>query len=77
MRQIIDISAMREKEVRLIFKSYGLSEKIEKGEIICPNCSHIISWETLGGFIIKKGQLISFCNISECVEAVSRSNSDE
>jgi len=77
MRQKLDISAMRERDLRLLFERYGLSEKFEKGEIICPNCYQVITWDIIGGFIISQGQPVLFCNMSECIDAVTRSSSNE
>jgi hypothetical protein len=77
MRQKLDISAMRERDLRLLFERCGLSEKIKNGELVCPTCLHVITWETIGGFVVRQGQLVPFCNISECIEAATQRSSNE
>ena len=68
MRERIDIPAMRESDLRELFSSYGLAEKIENNQIECEFCGSTISWSNLGGVIIKDSSPHVICSLSECIE---------
>jgi hypothetical protein len=68
---------MRERDLRILFERCGLSEKLKNGELVCAVCSQVITLETIGGFIVRQGQIVPFCNISKCIDALKQGNSNE
>ena len=69
MRQKIDLPAILEKDLRILLGRLGISAEIEAGTIYCPTCCRPITWDTLGGFIVRDGKPVLFCDASDCLEA--------
>jgi len=72
MRERIEISAVRDRDLRAVLEKYGLAEKIDRGEQTCSSCSDILTWENIGAFIVLSEGLELFCSLSECLEAAKR-----
>ena len=70
MREKIELSAVRHRDMRNVLNEYGLSQKIDNGELICPSCLEILTWDNLGGFIVIGRRPKLFCSLTECMEAV-------
>ena len=69
----VEIPAVRDRDLRGILDRFGLSEKMDKGELTCEPCSRTLTWENLGALLVKGGELLLFCNLSECIaEAAKR-----
>ena len=76
MRKKIEISAVRDRDIRMILDQHQLSEKIDKGELMCPSCSGTLTWDNLGGFVVVRGRPLLFCSHPACVDAARQEASD-
>jgi hypothetical protein len=72
MHEEIEVSAVRDRDLRPILDRYDLSEKVDKGELTCESCSQTLMWENLGALLVKEGGLLLFCNLSECIEEAAK-----
>ena len=77
MRTRIEVNAANKKDLSNILSSYGLDEAINRGEIECSFCTDAITWDSLGGFLIKNGQPILFCNMPDCLESAAKGIENE
>jgi hypothetical protein len=68
MREKIEVSAIRDRDLRDILQKYQLSEKMVQGKLSCESCSQIMSWENTGALIVKGSGLIFYCNLPECID---------
>lgn len=64
----IQIPAIHDKDLRTILDKYKISEKIDKGEILCNLCHKPITWDNLFAFKIVNGEIIFFCDEPNCIE---------
>jgi len=72
MREKVEVSAVKDRDVRNILDHFGLSEKMDKGELTCESCSRTLTWENLGSLLVKEGSLLLLCNLSECIEEAAK-----
>lgn len=76
MRKRIDIHAIREEALREILASSDLAEKLDKGELQCPETGVVLTWENLGAIKVIDGQLVLYSLGAEDV-LLGRSTEDD
>lgn len=77
MRNKIEIAAVRDRDLRAVLDRYGAAEKIDRQEEICSSCSDILTWETIGAFVVFSDGIKLYCCLSECLEAAERAKKHE
>lgn len=68
MREKVEVSAVRDRDLRDILQKYHLSEKMDQGKLTCESCSQVMNWENMGALIVKEPGLIFYCNLPECID---------
>ncbi len=76
MREKIKISAMRERDMRAFLADHGLVKEIDLSEAECAYCGTVLSWDNLGGVLVKDGAPVLVCVATECIEHAQRGNAD-
>jgi hypothetical protein len=76
MREKIKVPAMRERDLRDLLQKHGISESIDRGECECAYCGIPVTWDNLGGFVMKSGCPILVCCTPDCIEHAGRESSD-
>lgn len=61
----------RDRDLRLIFESFGLLEQFEAGELACENCATQLSWDNLGAVVPSGEKLRLYCDLPDCIEQAS------
>lgn len=75
MRSRIEVPGIADKELRKLLEEHELLDALEAGELTCSCCSSALSWENIGGFLVKNGSFVLLCDSSECIEiAISGGN---
>jgi len=72
MNKKINIPAVHDDDIRNILNRFDMAEKIDKGEVLCCNCTSKITWDNLSAFKIKDDSLICFCDNLECIESINK-----
>ena len=68
MFEQLDLPAVKDKELKEILDFFGISEKLNSGQLKCYSCSKILTWENIGALLPHKGSLLLCCDIFECIE---------
>ncbi len=74
MKNKLNIPAIHDNDLNQILDELGLLSKIEKRELVCLNCSRIITLENLGGLITRKDTAEIVCNDPECIASETIKN---
>jgi hypothetical protein len=74
MKNKLNIPAIHDNDLSKVLDELGLLSKIEKGELICLNCSKIITLENLGGLVPRKNTADILCNDPECIASETIKN---
>ncbi len=69
MKEEIELNAIRDSDIDSFLSKYDLLEKYISGQIHCVCCDEVITKNNLGGFFIKDGQVLMFCNLTECLDS--------
>jgi hypothetical protein len=72
MDKNIQIPAVHDKDLRQILDKFGVSTKIDNGELFCVNCDEKITWENLFAFKVIDNSLVFFCDGIDCIENSSK-----
>jgi hypothetical protein len=76
MRKKIQIPAMRERDLRALLQRHGISEAVDQGECECVHCGLPITWDNIGGVVMKSGRPVLVCCAPDCIERAGRGASD-
>ena len=76
MREKITVPAMRERDIRELLAQHDIAEMLDRGEVECSCCGEVVTWETLGGIIMKGGTPVPICSGLDCVEHAARRSTD-
>ena len=68
MRKKLRLPAMRESDLRHLLKSHDMTEAIDRAEIECMCCGNPLTWDDIGGIIVKEGALKLVCVTTDCIE---------
>ncbi len=71
MREKVEVSAIRDRDLRNILQRYNLSEMMDKGQLTCKSCLQILTWANIGALLIKDVGLVLFCNLPECIDVAA------
>ena len=74
MKNKLNIPAIHDNDLTKILDGLGLTDKIERGEINCLNCSKTINLNNLGGLVARKKQIEIICNDPECIASETIKN---
>jgi len=77
MRNKIEIAAVTDSDLRAVLNRFGVAEKIDREEEICSSCSDVLTWESIGAFVVLGDRVKLFCCLSECLEAAEREKKHE
>ena len=69
MSDRIDIPAVSDRDLSSILDRFGLSERMEAGEMECASCGAKLMWDSIGALVTSGKTLIIYCSDSACVEA--------
>lgn len=72
MKENVELPAIKDNELRIVLDKFNLSEKIDRGEILCASCEKIIQWENIGALLVNNATLVIYCDSPECIEIVSK-----
>ena len=72
MRTQIEVPAIRDRDLREILDKLGISQRIDSGELDCCSCSGIVTWDAIGALLVREGNVLVCCHLSECIEDVTR-----
>jgi hypothetical protein len=72
MNKKIQIPAVHDKDLRQILDRFGVSSKIDSGEVFCINCNEKITWDNLFAFKVISDSLVFFCDEVDCIENSSK-----
>lgn len=67
----LSIPAIHDDDLEKLLKQYGLFEKVKNGEIHCPICDTIISWENIYGLYFRDNQPHLVCDSPECIDKLN------
>ena len=76
MREKIRIPAMRERDLREFLHMHGVSDSIDRGECECAYCGIPITWDNMGGVVMRGGIPALVCCSPDCIERAGRAESD-
>jgi len=76
-REIERFELIFEKELEEFLKRNGVYDEFITGKIKCNYCGKIITFDSLGVIVVKKGKLRFTCNRLECLRKVSYSDNDD
>jgi hypothetical protein len=76
MRQKLEIPAARKIDLQNILSSHGIPPELDDDSLHCSVCNEKISWDNLGGIFIREDKPILFCDLSDCVEIISKQQSN-
>lgn len=76
MRERIGVQAVQSKELRSILDRFCLTEPLESGELHCPSCNTVLSWDNIGGFVILGGKPKLFCSAADCLASTRQETSN-
>lgn len=71
MSEKVEIHAIKDRDLRNVLGHFGLSERIDKGELMCESCSQTLTWDNLGALLIREGSLLAFCSLPACIDVVA------
>ena len=74
MSDILDVPAVRERELRSILEQRGLADAVDSGEKECAACSTRLTWSNIGALLVKDRQLVLFCDDSDCLSSAAQVN---
>lgn len=60
MREIHDIYAITSTDLKKLLVEFGLDDKLESGQIICPDSGDVLSWDNLGTVRIEGGRPVLY-----------------
>ena len=60
MREIHDIHAVTSTDLKKLLVEFGLDDKFESGQIICPDSGDVLSWGNLGTVRIEGGKPVLY-----------------
>jgi hypothetical protein len=72
MREKLFISAVRDRDLRIILHQHGLDSAIDNRELTCESCSTALFWDNIGAFTVKGTSIILYCDSSECLQAAQK-----
>lgn len=64
----VSVPAIERADLRPILEKYQLLAAFEEGTLLCASCSGPLRQETIGALLVKQGQLIPYCNLTDCIE---------
>ena len=68
MREDVELTAVRDRDLRPILDRFGLSEGLDKGTLLCASCSQPLTWANLGALLVRDRGLLLFWSLCECSE---------
>lgn len=71
MREKIEVTAIRDNDLREVLERHALLKKLEEGKLNCNFCTQPLSWNTLGALSVKEETLILCCNQPECIDMLA------
>jgi hypothetical protein len=72
MSDILDVPAVRERDLRAILEQYGLADAVDSGSKECAACSTRMTWSSIGALLVKNRQLVLFCDDSDCLNTATQ-----
>ena len=72
MKEKIEINGIRDSEIDSLLEKFSLKEQFDSGQLKCECCDNLLTKENLGGFILKNKKLLVVCNLTECIEFLTR-----
>ena len=76
MRQTIEVPSVRDKDLLPILDRFGLSEAIQRSEVLCHSCQRAVGTDNVGALIVRGASLLISCELSECIEALAEADNE-
>jgi hypothetical protein len=72
MRETFELNAARQRDLITILENFSIYQQFINGQSECSFCSDTLTWENLGGLVIRFDKPTLFCDTPECVEQASK-----
>jgi hypothetical protein len=66
----VEITSIRDRDLRPILKEFELDRLMDEGALLCDSCSRTLTWDNLGGLLVKDGTIVPFCDLAECLASI-------
>ena len=76
MREKVILPAVHDKDLIKLLEEFGLREKLERNQLKCKSCGRKLTFENLGGLIVKQDGILLLCNYMECIETAKEEGED-
>ena len=71
MREKVILPAVHDKDLIKLLEEFGLREKLERNQL-----KRKLTFENLGGLIVKQDGILLLCNYMECIETAKEEGED-
>ena len=70
IKRDLELNAVLDRDLRSLIDEYGLGTALDAGELRCPECDRMITFENIGALRVVYDSAIIICDDYACIAEV-------